>query len=704
VKALVPVLLLALAAPAGAASLRRFAVVVGSNDGGPERPRLRFAVSDAAAFAGVLQDLGGVSAADTLLLQEPDRRAFDAGLAQAARQLTAARAPDTRLELVLYYSGHSDETGLLLGREVYRYDELRHALAALPADVRIAVLDSCSSGALTREKGGVRRAPFSIDEASQVRGHAFLTSSSDDESAQESDRVGGSFFTHFLVSGLRGAADVSHDGRVTLTEAYQFAYQETLARTERTRAGPQHAAYDIQLAGTGDLVLTDLREITAGLALDGAVDGRIYVRDAAERLVVELRKQPGRDVEIGLAPGAYRVTLDEGTRLSEAQVQVAAGTRTPLSAARFRPVGREVVATRGGPGETGLRREQLHAAAVPLAADANVEARFALQLPLGRLGRLDGLELSFLGSKIDGDAQGVQLSALGGSVVGGSARGAQLGLIGFGVGGDMRGLQAAVVGNHVHGAVDGVQLAVGAVHAGSWVRGGQAAVGAAVAGGKLEGIQAAVGLATAGEVVGLQTALVAVAGPVQGAQLGLVNVGGAVRGVQLGLVNVAQDVDVPLGLFTWVEKGRMDLEVSSTELHAFHAELHSGSQAFYGILLAAYDPRSDRPSDARVGLGLGGRIRLGILDLDLSATSSNLHRRGADVSANVLVTGKATLGLRVLPGVSLFAGPSLNELVQWDVQTWNPGVSFQSVQMSGDGAIRVFPGFAAGLRLTPHGF
>jgi uncharacterized caspase-like protein len=61
-----------------------------------------------------------------------------------------------------------------------------------------------------------------------MRGYAFLTSSSPDEVAQESDHIGASFFTHYLVSGLRGAADVTGEGKVTLNEAYQFAFNETL--------------------------------------------------------------------------------------------------------------------------------------------------------------------------------------------------------------------------------------------------------------------------------------------------------------------------------------------------------------------------------------------------------------------------------------------------------------------------------------------
>jgi hypothetical protein len=49
-----------------------------------------------------------------------------------------------------------------------------------------------------------------------MRGHAFLTSSAASEVAQESDRIRASYFTYYLVSGLRGAADVTGEGKVTL--------------------------------------------------------------------------------------------------------------------------------------------------------------------------------------------------------------------------------------------------------------------------------------------------------------------------------------------------------------------------------------------------------------------------------------------------------------------------------------------------------
>src|SRR5262249_60633794 len=121
---------------------------------------------------------------------------------------------------------------------------------------------------------------------------------------------------HYMLSAMRGAADSSRSGRVTLNDAYAFAFQETLARTQRTQGGAQHPSYDIQLQGAGDLVLTDLRSTSAGLVISKEVIGRIYVRDEEDRLLVELRKPTGNEIELGLARGPYGVMVEEGKTVS----------------------------------------------------------------------------------------------------------------------------------------------------------------------------------------------------------------------------------------------------------------------------------------------------------------------------------------------------------------------------------------------------
>ncbi len=331
------------------AQVRRFALVVGANNGGPDRVRLHHAVSDAETFGSVLEQLGGVASSDLVTVEEPDVAALDKALAEFARRVAEAHGSAVRVQTVIYYSGHSDHKGLLLRGEHYSYRKLRRRLEKIGADVRLVILDSCGAGAMTRTKGGKRRPPFLSDAASRVQGLAILASSSANEPAQESDKLGASFFTHFLVSGLCGAADVNDDERVTLNEAYQFAFAETLARTEKTRGGAQHAAYDMELSGRGDLVLTDVRQTSTTLVLAKELHGRIYVRGADGRLAVELEKRAGSARTLGLPAGRYQITR-AADGYSKAQVDLKPGKQKTLSADDFEAIDAEEARARGAAG------------------------------------------------------------------------------------------------------------------------------------------------------------------------------------------------------------------------------------------------------------------------------------------------------------------------------------------------------------------
>jgi hypothetical protein len=344
--------LIASSSPAIAAgAIRRFALVAAANDGGPDRPPLQYALSDAERFARVIRELGGVSAEDAVVLKQPKLGEIEEALDLLKSRVEKARQAGNgggRTELLFYYSGHADDKGLLLGEDRYSYRSLRDRLDEIPADVRIAVLDACASGAFTRLKGGRKQAPFLVDESADMHGHAFLTSSAESEVAQESDRIKASYFTYYLVSGLRGAADVTGEGKVTLNEAYQFAFNETLGRTVDTRGGVQHPSYDINLSGTGEVVMTDLRQTSATLVLGEQLDGRFFVRSAKQELVVELFKPLGRRVELGVEPGRYEVRVEREAASLLARPMVAEGARVVLEPAQFIPTNPEATRARGG--------------------------------------------------------------------------------------------------------------------------------------------------------------------------------------------------------------------------------------------------------------------------------------------------------------------------------------------------------------------
>jgi len=215
------------------AVIKRFAMAVGANSGGKDRVLLQYAISDAQAILNVLEELGGVDEDDILLLEEPDVRTFYTELGKLQSKIEESKADFGRVEFIFYYSGHSDDKFILLGEEKISYENLRDTINGIDAHVRIAILDSCASGAFTRIKGGKKRLPFLMDSAYDMRGFAVMTSSSANEASQESDLIRSSFFTHYLISGMRGAADMSQDGRITMNEAYQFALTKRWHRPPR---------------------------------------------------------------------------------------------------------------------------------------------------------------------------------------------------------------------------------------------------------------------------------------------------------------------------------------------------------------------------------------------------------------------------------------------------------------------------------------
>lgn len=665
--------------------LRRFALLAGANDGGAERVKLRYAVTDAHALGDVLGQLGGVAPEDRLLVTEPDPAALEAAFAEMSQRLTAARAHGDRVELLFYYSGHSDDQGLLLGGQRVGYSDLRRQVDALAADVRIAIVDACASGALTRTKGGKRRPPFLMDSAVKVRGYAILTSASADESAQESDRVGGSFFTHALLTGLRGAADATGDGRVTLNEAYQFAYHETLARTEQTRLGAQHPNYDLNLSGQGDVVLTDVRSTGAGLILDEALNGRLYIRDPQGKLVAELNKPAGRPIELGFAPGTYRITLDQGGALSRAEVALAEGQHTPLARGAFEHVEGEVAVARGAEPEE--RVVTAHIGIVPgldTTEGEHATNRVALNLLVGHGWRIDGVEVAGIGNIRDGGVDGVQAAGI------------------FNINGaELSGVQAAGIFNHTEGTFEGVQAA-GIFNLAGAGEGLQAGGIFNLAGGPVKGVQGAGIFNAAPAHRGLQAAGIAnVSEKFQGMQVGLVNVAEEAEGMQVGLVNIASRMrGAPLGLINIIGDGIHEVEIGAHDTAPAQLTARLGSRWFYTTLTAGARFTDDL---YLAGAGLGGRFELtDTWYLDLGGTSQQIYDadRGFDTDTVDLINRvHLTAGWRLSDDLRLVFGPALNILVSKERDGDDLAFGLGTLYHSGDLNIRLWPGASAGLVL-----
>ncbi len=323
-----------LLAPAGAAAeVERFAVLVGNNHGDSDEVRLHYAEADASKVRDVLVDLGGFRHENVILMQGADAVKVRQTIV-ALNNRIRGMAATAQSVLVVYYSGHADAEGLHLGGSSFAMRELEQLVGGSAADVRLLVVDSCRSGVLTRNKGAVRGDSFAIrlDERLASEGAIFLTSSSSNEDAQESELLKGSFFTHYLVSGLRGAADTSADGRVTLVEAYRYAYDNTLRASSRTLAGTQHPSFRYQLSGHGDLTLAWLEASGDRRGWLFFPEGRSYLIMAGNAdgpVVAEIGARDRRRV-LSLREGEYFIRARGGQQLFEGPLTLEAGDRRPV--------------------------------------------------------------------------------------------------------------------------------------------------------------------------------------------------------------------------------------------------------------------------------------------------------------------------------------------------------------------------------------
>ena len=655
----------------GSIAIERYVFAVSANNGGKERPRLRYAETDARAFAEVLSQMGGVPKQNVYRVTEPSVESLQKQLDALDKKLVAAKtakaskangaAEDFREEVLVYYSGHADEKGLRLGEEVYSWKEFRKRIDALNADVKIAVIDACGSGAITRVKGGVAVPAFMVDKSSDMKGYAFITSSTQDESSQESDKLKGSFFTHSLVSGLRGAGDISGDGKVTLSEAYQFAFNETLQKTEATMGGAQHPSRDMNLAGTGDVVMTDLRSTSAGLEFDDDIDGRLFIRDDKGELVAEVYKKQGRAMSLGFPAGKYSVRLERPAEYKEASVTLQDNYRARLSQKQFVVVSAEQTTLRGEikndnrPDSVEYSIDSLdHNGKYRVTfnlVDKDREPRKGVQLGLF-VTRTDsymlGTQASLFANIARKEMHGVQLSA----VYNGSKEhfeGAQASAV-VNYAKSFDGVQVAATANVTKDKSSGLQISPSLNYAGDTLSGMQLAAGincarktkaqvsaamnvagesnvqataainiagnsdvqasAAMNIAKKSDVQATAAMNIAGES-DVQVSTLNIAGKLDEAQVGVLNIAGKAKGRQVGLVNICGDCEkTPVGLINIVGNGVWSVTASMNEMGALGLSFHMGTAylftALEGARLIEKGTQFKEFSDVNeTGIGLG---------------------------------------------------------------------------------------------------
>jgi len=299
-------------------------LVVASNRGATlDRPPLQYADDDGAKYHEVFASLAGE--ANTTLLTEfdsdtarlfpklaasvssPTRAHVDAAVERFARQASEARRMGQHIGFYFVFAGHGDVDGgrgfLELSDGAFTADDLDALLRRIGADEAHVILDSCNSFfVLNPRKPGGRRFATPHDAAERLARQlpnvgVFLSTSAEAEVFEWSELQSG-VFSHTVRSGLMGAADANHDGRVSYEELAAFVataaveIKNPLYRPKVFARGPN---------GDDQRTLFDLaRSHAVTVTVDQKASLRLAVRDRDGLRWLDVHKEADQVLDLKL--------------------------------------------------------------------------------------------------------------------------------------------------------------------------------------------------------------------------------------------------------------------------------------------------------------------------------------------------------------------------------------------------------------------
>jgi len=221
-----------------------WAVVIGINDYKNIR-KLKYAVNDAKAFYNLLVSHNKIPAANVTLLINKEAKLTNLRSTLGTKLKKNAGKEDM---VIIYFAGHGaterdvmspDGDGLekyLLPCDADLKDlyssalpmrEISHIFHRIRSERLIFIADSCYSGA-----SGGRTASFSgiranisdsfLNRIASGKGTVIITASGANEVSAEKEEFKHGVFTHYLLEGLRGKADIDNNGLITVDEVYRY--------------------------------------------------------------------------------------------------------------------------------------------------------------------------------------------------------------------------------------------------------------------------------------------------------------------------------------------------------------------------------------------------------------------------------------------------------------------------------------------------
>ncbi|GAB4033423.1 caspase family protein [Spirosoma jeollabukense] len=223
---------------------RTYAVVVGISDYKAlsyATGDLHFADRDARQVVQFLRSKSGGNVAASHIRLLTNQQATWTNIRLA---LTLFRDADAGDRIILYFSGHGLPDSFVpydvvpgCTNKLLTHRDIKSAFHASKATTKLCIADACLSGSMTQQTKQRNVAQVITKETGSTSNVAMLLASRSTQYAIETSQLAGGAFTHYLLKGLYGKADLDHDKIVTIRELHRYV-SPYVRQTTRGRQAP----------------------------------------------------------------------------------------------------------------------------------------------------------------------------------------------------------------------------------------------------------------------------------------------------------------------------------------------------------------------------------------------------------------------------------------------------------------------------------
>lgn len=137
---------------------------------------------------------------------------------------TIARAAKTGDCIMLYYSGHGTPGAICLYDEFLGYSDIVNIMKQSKASQKVLIVDACHAGTVNDD--------ISQHNITERDGLVCIMGCRPEEYSQENSYLGAGYLTQGLLKALRGKGDTNRDRRITVLEAFKYAYSDVVKRSQ----------------------------------------------------------------------------------------------------------------------------------------------------------------------------------------------------------------------------------------------------------------------------------------------------------------------------------------------------------------------------------------------------------------------------------------------------------------------------------------